>query len=80
MENDTTYSLEAVAATAPYREPVGWLRCFRGIGRRSLPARGERRRIPRLSTGRLALWEDSAAPSRRDNLNPDTAVWPVYLR
>jgi transposase len=23
--------LEAVAATAPYREPVGWLRCFRGI-------------------------------------------------
>jgi transposase len=23
--------LEAVADTAPYREPVGWLRCFRGI-------------------------------------------------
>src|SRR5206468_1781252 len=23
--------LEALAATAPYREPVGWLRCFRGI-------------------------------------------------
>jgi len=23
--------LEAVAGTAPYREPVGWLRCFRGI-------------------------------------------------
>ena len=23
--------LEAVAATAPYREPVAWLRCFRGI-------------------------------------------------
>jgi len=23
--------LEAVAATASYREPVGWLRCFRGI-------------------------------------------------
>ena len=23
--------LEAVASTAPYREPVGWLRCFRGI-------------------------------------------------
>jgi transposase len=23
--------LEAVAETAPYREPVGWLRCFRGI-------------------------------------------------
>ena len=23
--------LEAVAVTAPYREPVGWLRCFRGI-------------------------------------------------
>jgi len=23
--------LEAIAATAPYREPVGWLRCFRGI-------------------------------------------------
>src|SRR5262245_9582062 len=24
--------IEALAATAPYREPVGWLRCFRGIG------------------------------------------------
>ncbi|MFQ5521594.1 MAG: IS110 family transposase [Candidatus Methylomirabilia bacterium] len=23
--------IEAVAETAPYREPVGWLRCFRGI-------------------------------------------------
>jgi transposase len=23
--------VEALAATAPYREPVGWLRCFRGI-------------------------------------------------
>jgi transposase len=23
--------LDAVAAQAPYREPVGWLRCFRGI-------------------------------------------------
>jgi len=23
--------IEALAATAPYREPVGWLRCFRGI-------------------------------------------------
>jgi transposase len=23
--------LEAIAASAPYREPVGWLRCFRGI-------------------------------------------------
>src|SRR5438034_11127884 len=23
--------LEAVAATAPYHEPVGWLRCFRGL-------------------------------------------------
>jgi transposase len=23
--------LEALATTAPYREPVGWLRCFRGI-------------------------------------------------
>src|SRR6516165_11252183 len=23
--------LEVVAGTAPYREPVGWLRCFRGI-------------------------------------------------
>ena len=23
--------LAAVAATAPYREPVGWLRCFRGV-------------------------------------------------
>jgi transposase len=23
--------LEAVAVSAPYREPVGWLRCFRGI-------------------------------------------------
>src|SRR5262249_20649269 len=24
--------IEALAETAPYREPVGWLRCFRGIG------------------------------------------------
>src|SRR5262245_24992690 len=24
--------IETLAATAPYREPVGWLRCFRGIG------------------------------------------------
>src|SRR5262249_31149234 len=23
---------EALAATAPYRDPVGWLRCFRGVG------------------------------------------------
>ena len=23
--------LAAIAETAPYREPVGWLRCFRGI-------------------------------------------------
>lgn len=23
--------IEAIAAAAPYREPVGWLRCFRGI-------------------------------------------------
>ena len=23
--------IEALATTAPYREPVGWLRCFRGI-------------------------------------------------
>jgi transposase len=28
---DLDRELEAVAATAPYREPVGWLRCFRGI-------------------------------------------------
>jgi len=27
--------LAALAATAPYREPVGWLRCFRGIDTRS---------------------------------------------
>jgi len=25
------HALEAVAATAPYRAPVGWLRCFRGV-------------------------------------------------
>jgi transposase len=24
--------IEALAATAPYRDPVGWRRCFRGIG------------------------------------------------
>jgi transposase len=24
--------IEALADTAPYRDPVGWLRCFRGIG------------------------------------------------
>lgn len=27
--------LAAIAASAPYREPVGWLRCFRGIDTRS---------------------------------------------
>lgn len=25
------HEIAAIAATAPYREPVGWLRCFRGI-------------------------------------------------
>src|SRR5262250_2254410 len=28
-------ALGAVAVTVPYREPVGWLRCFRGIDTRS---------------------------------------------
>ena len=27
----TRWRLAAIAETAPYREPVGWLRCFRGI-------------------------------------------------
>ncbi len=28
---DLNREIAALAATAPYREPVGWLRCFRGI-------------------------------------------------
>lgn len=28
---DLDREVEALAVTAPYREPVGWLRCFRGI-------------------------------------------------
>jgi transposase len=28
---DLTREIAALAETAPYREPVGWLRCFRGI-------------------------------------------------
>ena len=32
MELDA--QLATVATTAPYREPVGWLRCFRGTSTR----------------------------------------------
>jgi transposase len=30
-QRELDQELEAVAATDPYREPVGWLRCFRGV-------------------------------------------------
>ena len=29
---DLDKDIAALAETAPYRTPVGWLRCFRGIG------------------------------------------------
>ena len=56
--------LEAVAQADPYREPVGWLRCFRGIDTLSaVPLLAELHDVQRFPTARALMDPPDESPS-----------------